>query len=220
MAHIFYISGIDTDCGKTYITGLLARNFVQQGYKTITQKLVQTGCSDPISEDIAEHRKLMNIEAVAEDYQNITCPYIFSYPASPHFAAEIEHTEIDNDILNTSTETLSKKYSVILVEGAGGLCVPLTHSGLFIDYIAEHRHPVLLVCSSKLGSINHSILSLEICKQKNIQLHTVIYNFLPDSDPKIAQNSFEFIQSYLQQHFPETEMITSIALENGTTVSL
>ncbi|MFO7867850.1 MAG: dethiobiotin synthase [Bacteroidales bacterium] len=220
MSHIFYISGIDTDCGKTYVTGLLARNFVRKKYSVITQKPIQTGCTKNIADDIFAHRDLMETELFTEDINNTTCPYIFSYPASPHFAAEIDKKEISFSVLTQTREILQNTYSILLIEGAGGLCVPITKDVLFIDYLAEQSYPLILVCSSQLGSINHSILSLELCKHKNIQVHTIVYNFLPDTDPDIAQNSFEYIKTYVSKHFPETELVTSVELEHGRTLSI
>ncbi|MFW5851779.1 MAG: dethiobiotin synthase [Bacteroidota bacterium] len=220
MNHTFYISGINTDCGKTYITGLLARNFLLKNYSVITQKPVQTGCTKNIADDIRAHRHLMETELFPEDTNNTTCPYIFSYPASPHFAAEIDNKKISFSVLAETREILQNTYSILLIEGAGGLCVPITKDVLFVDYLAEQSYPVILVCSSQLGSINHSILSLELCKQKNIQVHGIVYNFLPDSDPNIAQNSFEYITTYASKHFPDTEILTSDELEQGRIFSL
>ena len=86
--HIF-ISGIDTDCGKTYVTGLLAKNLLNQGFKCITSKFVQTGCIG-ISEDILAHRKAMGIDLLPEDKDGTTCPFVYTFPASPHLSANID----------------------------------------------------------------------------------------------------------------------------------
>ncbi len=94
MAQAFFISGIDTDCGKTFITGYIARNLHKNGVSVITQKLVQTGC-ELLSEDIEEHRRIMEISLQSVDINGTTCPYNFAFPASPHFSAQLENTEID-----------------------------------------------------------------------------------------------------------------------------
>jgi len=162
---VIFISGIDTDCGKTIVTGLLAKFLQKTGKKVITQKLVQTGCSE-ISEDIETHRKIMNIGLLEEDKNHLTCPYIFQFPASPHLSAKIENTEIDIDKILNSTNKLLEKFDIVLIEGAGGLLVPITSNYSTIDFIAKNKYPIILVSSSKLGSINHTLLSLELIKNK------------------------------------------------------
>lgn len=202
MGKVFFISGIDTDCGKTYITSQIARLLLQQKKSVITQKLVQTGCKG-ISEDIIEHRRIMGISVLPEDIDGITCPFVFSFASSPHVAAELEGVEIDVDTITECTKQLKSKYEIVLLEGAGGLCVPITKSLLTIDYIAENSYPLIFVTSSKLGSINHTILSLELCKQRGIQVYSVIFNELPDADEKISESSFTYIGNYISNAFPE-----------------
>ena len=81
-------------------------------------------------------------------------PEIFSYPCSPHLASRIDGRPIDFDKIERATEELSRRYDVVLLEGAGGLMVPLTDELLTIDYIAQKGYPLLFVTSGKLGSIN------------------------------------------------------------------
>jgi dethiobiotin synthetase len=200
--NIFFISGIDTGCGKTYATGLLARHLKQSGLQVITQKLVQTGCTG-ISEDILEHRRLMGCGILEEDNTGLTCPYMFAFPASPQLAATLENTVIDIGKLSDATLKLSQKYDIVLIEGAGGLLVPLTESLLMIDYIKHQKYPLLLVASSKLGSINHTLLSIESCVQHNIKLHALLYNRLPGSDNSITDNTYHVIKKTLSGTYPK-----------------
>ena len=79
MGKVLFVSGIDTDIGKSIATGYYAKHLMQQGYSVITQKMVQTGCQD-ISTDIIVHRKIQGITLTEEDRQGITCPYLFDYP--------------------------------------------------------------------------------------------------------------------------------------------
>ena len=91
---VLFISGIDTNIGKTYTTGILARALAEKGKTVITQKMIQTGCTE-ISEDIEMHRQLQDIPFTEEDKAGLTCPYIFTYPSSPHMAAERDGRTID-----------------------------------------------------------------------------------------------------------------------------
>jgi len=206
--NIYFVSGIDTGVGKSYATGLIAKQWNAEGLHTITQKLVQTG-NTAISEDIILHRELMGITFTEDDQQKTTMPEIFSYPASPHLAARIDKREIDFEKIRQATAQLSRRYDAVLVEGAGGLMVPLTEDYLIIDYIKEMNYPLLFVTSGKLGSINHTLLSLEAITTRGINLHTVIYNTFPIlEDNTISTDTQRYLRNYIQKHFPETRFIT------------
>lgn len=205
--NIYFVTGIDTNIGKSFATGILAKKWNEQGIQTITQKLVQTG-NEFVSEDIQLHRKLMGITFTKEDNEKLTMPEIFTYPASPHLAMEIDRREINFDKIRNATQLLSKKYNVVLIEGAGGLMVPLKKDYLIIDYIQEMNYPVILVTSGKLGSINHTLLSLEAIKNRNIKLHSLVYNLYPKvEDIIIQQDSENYFKAYIERYFPSTEFI-------------
>ena len=201
---VYFISGIDTGIGKTYTTGYLAKLWNAQGKKTITQKLIQTGNVD-ISEDIEQHREIMGMGWFPEDESKLTMPEILTYPASPHLATRIDGREIDFQKIENATEQLAEKYEIVLLEGAGGLMVPLTTDLLTIDYVAEKKHPVILVTSGRLGSINHTILSLEAIKSRGLQLYAVAYNLKDESqDELISKDTAAYLKAYLVKHFPNS----------------
>ncbi|QSB55053.1 ATP-dependent dethiobiotin synthetase BioD [Acinetobacter calcoaceticus] len=204
---IYFVSGIDTEIGKTYATGFLAKLWTEQGKKVITQKLIQTGNAD-ISEDIEKHREIMGQGWFQEDHEKLTMPEIFSYPASPHLATRLDNREIDFQKIENATQTLAERFDIVLLEGAGGLMVPLTTSLLTIDYIAQHQFPVILVTSGRLGSINHTLLSLEALKSRGLKLQALVYNLKDESkDPLISQDTSNYLKDYLATHFPEAEWI-------------
>lgn len=205
--HIF-ISGIDTDCGKTYVTGILAKNLINQGFNCITSKFVQTGCKG-VAEDILEHRKIMDIDLLPEDVDGTTCPFVYTFPASPHLSANIDQQPFEIDTVKKAISTLKSKYDIVLTEGAGGLTVPLTKNYLTSDYLEESGVPVVLISSSKLGSINHTILSVEFCKSRNINLVVVIYNQFPTDDATIAKESYCFIKNFLEEKHPTIKLFNS-----------
>ena len=206
-AAIYFVSGIDTEIGKTYATGYLAKLWTAQGQRVITQKLVQTGNVD-VSEDIAKHREIMGSGWFQEDHEKLTMPQIFSYPASPHLATRLDGRALDFAKIEAATKLLAERFDVVLLEGAGGLMVPLTTEILTIDYIAQHQFPVILVTSGGLGSINHTLLSLEALKHRGLDLYAVVYNLKDQSkDPIISQDTADFLKHYLMQHFPQTQWI-------------
>ena len=140
---VLFISGIDTDIGKTYATGLLAKALMQQGINVTTQKLVQTGVSVNqndstlnIADDIVTHRQLMEIPLQPCDLDFTTCPYRYEKPASPHLSAALANQPLNIEVITEATEALQADYDVVLLEGAGGLLVPITTELLTLDYIA------------------------------------------------------------------------------------
>src|SRR5690606_14474160 len=117
----------------------------------ITQKLVQTGCVGA-SDDILLHRRIMGCGLFDEDRDGHTMPALYAYPASPHLAARLEGRSLDLEAIDRATAHLCERYETVLVEGAGGLMVPLTEQLLTIDYVARRGWPLLLVTSGRLGS--------------------------------------------------------------------
>lgn len=202
---IYFISGIDTDAGKSYCTAWLARELANQGQRVITQKFIQTGNTGH-SEDIDLHRRIMGTGYLPEDREGLTMPEIFSYPCSPHLAARIDRRPIDFGKIERATQELARRYDIVLVEGAGGLMVPLTERYLTIDYIAEKQYPLLFVTSGKLGSINHTLLSFEAIRSRGIRLDTVLYNLYPTVEDKtIQEDTMQYVRNYLAREFPETK---------------
>lgn len=206
MSEVIFISGIDTDAGKSYATGYMARMLMQQGHSVITQKFIQTGCIDA-SEDIVTHRRITGTDLLAEDTVRLTAPIILSYPASAQLAAAIDGCTIDLAEIDRATARLSRDYSYVLIEGAGGLMVPITDDFFAIDYAVTRELPVALVTNARLGSINHTVLSLEAIKSRGVRLHSLMFNHHFDTDPVIAADTYAFVCRYLERNFPGTPVI-------------
>ena len=215
---VLFISGIDTDIGKTYATGMIAKALMQQGVNVITQKLVQTGVSVNsasgemnIADDVVTHRQLMDIPLQPCDFDFTTCPYRYEKPASPHLAVKLANAFLDPDVITKATKSLQADYEVVLLEGAGGLLVPITEQLLTLDYIAEQGYPVILVTSGRLGSINHTLLSLEAIRARGLTMHSVIYNHIHDTadntDTEIANSSIDYLKNYLAQNYPNAHWL-------------
>jgi len=161
-----FITGIDTNIGKSIACGALAKCLLEQNYNVFTQKWIETGC-DTISEDLQVHQAVAKKKFNNSNIEKHS-PYRFSFPASPHLSAQLEGKKIDDRYLISQTKKLSNECDHLLIEGAGGLCVPISNEVLLIDLIEELKTPIVLVTSGRLGSINHTILSLELCWQRNI----------------------------------------------------
>lgn len=207
---VYFVSGIDTDAGKSYATGVLAASMREEGYDVITQKFIQTGCGDDmdsVSEDIALHRKIMGTGLLPEDLDHTTCSVRFSYPASPDFAARLELRQVSLEDVERSTNKLSEKYDVVLIEGAGGLLVPVKGKYTVLDYVQENGLPLILVTNPKLGSVNHTLLSLEVCRNRGIEVAMVLYNHHPVTSKEITDDTRKVILGYLDDYFPECDFV-------------
>lgn len=202
----YFVSGIHTDAGKSYCTGWFARQLMDEGKSVVTQKFIQTG-NHAMSEDIEVHRRLMGTGLLAEDLDHTTAPLIFSHPCSPQLAARLDGRDIDMKVVDDSTEILEQRFDVVLIEGAGGLMVPITDDFLTIDYIASRSLPLIMVVNSTLGSINHALLSFEAIKARGIEMPIVLYNTHFDTDPLIADDTRGFISRYLAKHFPASQLL-------------
>lgn len=206
MKGVYFVTGIDTNVGKSIATGWLARELAGKGESVITQKMVQTG-NDGYSEDIECHRRIMGIPYTEEDKSRLTAPVIFTYPASPHLAARIDGKEIDLEKIAASTRQLAERYDIVLLEGAGGPMVPLTPDLLTLDYVAGQNYPVILVTSGRLGSINHTVLCFESLLHRKMSLHSVVYNRYPSTDKIIEEDTLQMLKYYMNRYFPEAVLL-------------
>lgn len=197
---IYFITAIDTGVGKTVATGLLARSLAMQGKSVITAKLVQTGCKG-VSEDIIRHREIMGIDLLVEDLNGDTCGYVFAMPASPHLAARQEGKSIDIQFLKNMAASLEEKYDIVLLEGAGGIMVPLSDKYLTIDLAADCGWPLIIVTGPRLGSINHTLLTFEAVKSRNCEIAGVVYNLYSNKDSyvEIVDDTRRVIKCYLHE---------------------
>ena len=123
----------------------------------------------------------------------------------------LANTVLDPEIITKSTQQLQANYDVVLLEGAGGLLVPITEQLLTLDYIVTQGYPVILVTSGRLGSINHTLLSLEAIRARGLTMHSVIYNHIHDTadntDTEIANSSIDYLKNYLAQNYPNAHWL-------------
>lgn len=199
----YFITGIDTDVGKTIVTGILARHLSTYGRAVITQKLIQTGISGDIADDIITHRTLMGIPLLNVDTDGTTCPLTFSKPASPHLSARLENRTVDTEQITKATRQLNAHFDIVLLEGAGGVLVPITDEMLTLDYVATQGHSVIVVTSARLGSINHTLLTLESIQARGMRLFGVVFNHHFDTDPDISQDTLHYLKTYVAKHHPQ-----------------
>lgn len=187
---VIFVAGTDTGVGKTVSTGLLGRYLSKKGYRVVTQKWVQTGCSG-FPNDLEVHLKLMEKKRRDfEGYLPLMMPYLFKFPSAPHLSARLEKRRIDLARIEKTLKVLANGFDFVIVEGIGGLLVPLTGSCLLADFVKKLNLPVLLVAGNRLGAINHTLLSLEALKARRIKTLGVIFNNIsPNEDKRILQDN-------------------------------
>ena len=163
----FVITGTDTGIGKTVFSAALAG-----AMRTPYWKPIQSGLEDETdSEAVA---RLAGVAVLPEAYRLVT-------PASPHLAAEIDGVTID-------AEALTPPEGALIVEGAGGAFVPVTRSLLYADLFARWRIPVIVCARTSLGTINHSLLTIEALKSRGVPIHGLVFlgDAMDDSEAIIA----------------------------------
>ena len=174
MPRAIFITGTDTGIGKTIVTACLASYFLSKNKKVAVYKPVQCGnlLKNKIkSPDLAVVKKLSGI-----DEKNLFNDYCFKYASSPHLAAELEHKKVDVKKIKNTYNSLLEKYDYVLVEGAGGLMVPLTKNYTVCDLIDELKPEVIVVARSGLGTINHTTLTVKALQSINANILGVIFN--------------------------------------------
>lgn len=191
-----FITGTDTGVGKTYVACQLIRQYVEQGYKVVGMKPVAAGCELVdgrwVNEDVALLTEASNVTAPP----HLINPYCFNPPIAPHIAAEQAGIEIQFDVIKAAYEQLALMADVVIVEGAGGLLVPLHGQKTIADLIQYLDIPVALVVGLKLGCINHTALSLALIKQRDLALKEVVVNQL-DKTLLCVDDNVETIRNLL-----------------------
>ena len=175
----FFITGTDTGVGKTVIAGALAAVLKKKGIDVGVMKPVATGGWD-------DARFLIRAAGV-KDNLFLVNPYCLGTPVVPAVAAEIEGVKIDIRKIKNAYEELSKKHDILVVEGVGGLLVPIYKNYLVTDLINELKLPVIIVAKPGLGTINHTLLTIRQAKISRIKVLGVIISNYDDANAGIAE---------------------------------
>ncbi len=180
MAKRIFITATNTNVGKTYATALLLKEFASQGYKVGVFKPIETGVQDtpPDGKHLFDLAKELNPELERLSLDAVV-PYQFKLPAAPFVAKGKEH--IDLEYLSQRLQTLEELCDIVLIEGAGGLMVPVEEDFFMVDLIEFFKASVLLVCASRLGSINDTLLSRSLLESRDIPYIWTI-NLYEDAD--------------------------------------
>jgi dethiobiotin synthetase len=168
-----FITGTDTGVGKTVVAAGLATSLRNSGVDIGVMKPIETGFSLRSSDAFF----LKRMAGVNDPLENI-CPYRFKFPLSPYAAAQLEKASIRLDKIRQAYHRLMKRHQGILVEGAGGLLVPITRNTTMADLALRLNLPLLIVARTSLGTLNHTLLTVEVARRRGIKVAGVIFNHL------------------------------------------
>ena len=154
----YFITGTDTDCGKTYVTCQLLDYFKKRQQRIIAIKPVASGCWEENNQLINDD--LLQLQHYNGEVQQDICPWRFIPPLSPHLAAAEAEQCISTEAITTFCfDEAFTAFDYQLIEGAGGLMVPLNANETWIDFLLQSRIPVILVVGMRLGCLNHALLT-------------------------------------------------------------
>lgn len=189
-----FITATDTGVGKTIISGMIVRALVLKGYKTAVMKPFETGCLRQGDNLLPSDGIFLKEMAEIEESIDIITPQKFELPLSPLAASRLEKKTIDMEKVFQSYEYLKTKYDFIVVEGAGGILVPITiehdSKALFMsDIIRRLGLPIIIVCRPTLGTINHTLLSVNYAINQHINIVGIIINYSKPKGEDISEQT-------------------------------
>ncbi len=189
MKNVLFITATDTGVGKTTVSAALASIAKDAGIEVGYFKPVETGCNNYCSD-----AKLLS-GITGQKYEE-TVMYRFKEPVAPYVAELEEKVKIDIEKIKGYIDFLKEKYDFLIIEGAGGVAVPITKVKsrvyTYLDLLSEINIPSIIVSRASLGTINHTYLTVKSMKQRNIQIKGIILNGFPEK-PSLSEKTNPFI---------------------------
>jgi dethiobiotin synthetase len=169
-----FITGTDTAVGKTLVTAALALHLKKRGQAIGVMKPIETGVSPAkvAQSDAARLRAIVE----SHDILGAICPYQFALPVAPLAAASAERGVIDPAVIAQVYRLLSNQYELVVVEGVGGVYVPITRNTDVTHLIARLKLPVVVVGRAGLGGINHALLTIDALRRRRIPIVALVLN--------------------------------------------
>lgn len=194
-----FITGTDTGVGKTVIAGGLAASLVSIGVDVGVMKPVATGgeqCDSTSMDADESRRRLVSEDAVflkhaaqVKDSLELINPICLHEPLAPSVASELEGLPIDLERVDIAFNQLRRKHEFMIVEGVGGLAVPIQDDALVAHLAARFELPLIIVARPTLGTINHTLLTVEFARSFNLEIHGIVLNGLRQHMAGLAENT-------------------------------
>lgn len=170
-----FVVGTDTGVGKTVLSLLLMQFFFAGGYSPFYLKPVQTGCKDPYDTDSDARFIYQHVEPLRDQDPAASVIYCFSKPKAPLFAARDEGKTIDLSVIECAVAQKTLLHHPLILEGAGGVLVPLSGNTLVIDLIRATDGRLVIAARAGLGTINHTLLTIEALRIRNLEPLGVVF---------------------------------------------
>ena len=185
----FFVTGTDTEVGKTLVAGALILKLREKGIKVIGFKPVVAGTyTNPEGEVLNEDVETLRIASNLNSGELNICPYLLHTPAAPHLVAIQQGLPLKMDVMVKAFQNIQKHADFVVVEGAGGLIIPLNDQEDLSSFAKEIDLPIILVVGMKLGCINHALLTYEAIKVRNLKLAGWVANSLSEEMPLLQEN--------------------------------
>ena len=185
----FFVTGTDTEVGKTLVSGALILKLREQGIKTIGFKPVVAGTyQDAAGVTLNEDLETLRIASNLDANELNLCPYVLDQPAAPHLVAAQQGLKLELDVMTKTFRNIQKHADCVVVEGAGGLLIPLNKDQDLGGFAKEIDLPVILVVGMKLGCINHALLTYEALKARKLKISGWVANALGEEMPLLQEN--------------------------------
>jgi len=188
-----FITATDTGVGKTIVSALLFRYLLSRSLDCVYLKPLQTGCSHAL--DRESDAAVVYGKGARKEIEDAIC-YLFSPARAPYFAASLEGREIDWGHLLRWVEERTRGRDVAIIEGAGGLMVPVTRHRLIIDLIKETSSHAIVVARPGLGTINHTLLSLEMLTKRDIPIKGVWFSLGEETPRDLMEENRRAIEMF------------------------
>jgi dethiobiotin synthetase len=192
----FFFTGTDTGVGKTVIAGALAKALTAAGRRVGVMKPFESGCRRENGQLIPADALFLKKMAGAADDLSLICPYALARPLAPGVAAPAENIVIDIETVTTAFARIAARYDLVLVEGAGGLMVPVSEQLLTADLIRLLGLPVIIIARTTLGTINHTLLTVKQAQSEGLEVRGIILNKVSAAADEAEETNPAVIQKF------------------------
>ena len=191
----YFISGTDTGVGKTVVTACLLAFYHKKGITTGVMKPIETGVDPACSSEANSDAKFLQEVSGNQDELEEICPIRLKPAASPLQASRMSNQPVDIDLIMQNYNQLQMRYDQILVEGVGGLMVPIKSDYMTSDLIKDLQLPLIIVSRIALGTLNHTLLTVKIAQKTKIEIAGIILNHQRVGPPnKVELGQADLIQ--------------------------
>lgn len=197
------VTGTDTGIGKTVVTCALAALARRRGRKVAAMKPIESGIDERPVAAQGWHSDAERLRAACGDVHDpsLVRPYVLTEPLAPMVAARRAGVQLSLPVLDAARARLEQDHDLLLVEGAGGLLVPITHDVSYASLFARWQCELIIVAGNRLGVLNHLLLTVRAAEQEGLHVRAVVLTSITDADPTVAEaTNYDVLRQLLPSH--------------------